>query len=200
MTEKGSPFYRKNREYESNLHKYRIRQNLTIKQLVKRVGVGQSIISALANGSLSPLYEVKEKAGQLRPYAAKICEVLHATTEDIFPRYFCNIKIPATELINCQILDYSVSRYSSDSAMNLEDYHISLWQKEALNAFFDYYGSTRVREIIISRVLDGCTLEEVGNRLNVSRERVRQIERKWLLRFRVFLQKRGIKNEEKEEI
>lgn len=190
-----TPTYRKDKEYESNLHIYRVHQNLTVNQLAERAGTDQSTVSALANGTMSPLYEAKGKTGQLRPYAAKICKILHATTEDIFPRYFCNIKISATELINCQILDCSVSRYSSDSAMNLEDYHNFLWQKEALSAFFDYYRSTRVREIIISRVLDGCTLEEVGNKLNVSKERVRQIERKWLLRFRIFLQKRGIKKD-----
>lgn len=191
-----TPAYRKDKEYESNLHKYRVYQNLTINQLAKRAGTNQVVVSSLANGTMSPLYEIRNKAGQLKPYAAKICKILHATTEDIFPRYFCNIKIPATELINCQILDCSVSRYSRESAINLEDYHISLWQKEALNALFDYYRSTSVREIILSRVLDGCTLEEVGNRLNISRERVRQIERKWLLRFRVFLRKRGIKRHE----
>ena len=51
------PHYDTAREYESPIHEYRVAMGLTIKELVLQSGVQQATISALANGSLSPLVE-----------------------------------------------------------------------------------------------------------------------------------------------
>lgn len=52
--------------------------------------------------------------------------------------------------------------------------------------------SAREQEIIRRRVVDGETLQQVSDDLNVSRERIRQIQKKAFVRMREFLRKKGV--------
>jgi transcriptional regulator with XRE-family HTH domain len=77
------------KDYESPLNDYRIAAGLTHKELAAKANVQCTMISALANGTFSPIKE--NGSGQLRKDAKKLCEFFKVGPEDLFPRYVCSL-------------------------------------------------------------------------------------------------------------
>ncbi len=172
------PWFRKNIEHESNIHKFRVAHGLTIKQLAKKAGVSINTIVGLTNGSLSPLCE----KGKLKESANKLCITLHCDTEELFPRYFCNIKIPSPPT-NQQTLSCTLSDYSLKKSASVEEQAIILHQKNQLLLLICTL-SQRECDIIQLRFWNNYTLEQVAISYNVSRTRIRNIEKKAIRRLR----------------
>lgn len=178
MSIKGSCSYRKNKEYESNIHRFRVAHGLSIKKLVELANVKQSNLSALANGMMSPI----NTKGALTPAAARICKALDATVEELFPRYFCNIKANP-EPTNQQMLDCTLSGYTSELSKSLEDRKLILQQKNRLSRALGKL-SLMEQNVLVLRFYGGWVLDRVGKLFGISRERVRQIESRALQRLR----------------
>jgi transcriptional regulator with XRE-family HTH domain len=85
------PYYHTNRDYESPIHEYRVAAGLTLNELARAINTSATSISALANGSASPIYEIGAKKGKLKIVAQDLCAFFNKEPSDLFPRYFCNI-------------------------------------------------------------------------------------------------------------
>lgn len=80
-------FYLKNKEYESPLHEIRVRRGYTVDKLAKECKMQISQISALANGTMSPL----DRKGNIRFEVLQLGKVLNIELTKLFPRYICEI-------------------------------------------------------------------------------------------------------------
>lgn len=89
--------------------------------------------------------------------------------------------IPKNKLVS---VDFTVGEYTSLGQKDYrEDIENKLLVEEALTVL-----TKREREIIVQRYLEDKTLEVVGENLNISRQRVAQIEKTALYKMRIFLE------------
>ena len=163
-------------EHESNLSVLRIEQGLTYRQLEEITGIKQSRIACMSTGYLSPL----DPLGSLSRSAELICLALDATPEEVFPRYFCRLADEAVSLDNltpCYLYSeataYTLTAPAEDRAA----------KRELINKAVACATSPRQRTLLRMR-LEGSTLDEVGQVLNLTRERVRQLESKIINKLR----------------
>jgi len=174
---KRHAFYWPSIEHESNIHKFRVDRNITVIALSEKVKVGVNVIIGLQNGTLSPTYLVGKRAGKLKPYIEKICETLGATPGDLFPRYICDINRKPKELLDSQIADITIGAFSRKKTKHYIEARL-------LNKFIKTRLNEKEQLVIIRRFKHEEPLEDVGKRLNMTRERVRQIEAKALRKLR----------------
>jgi transcriptional regulator with XRE-family HTH domain len=161
--------YRKDREYESNIHIYRVAQGLTVAQLAELASISINLIFRLANGTDSPLYEMKRKCGQLKPYAQKLCEVLRAEPSDLFPRYFCKI-VDNSAFDNIPYRTYSeLCANYFDEQLIIKDYVTWLIHSRARSL------GKRGLKILVLHYYHNETLTDIAVELNLSPGRVRQL-------------------------
>ena len=164
-------------EHESRLSELRIQQGLTYRQLEKMTGVRKEIIACLSTGSACPL----DRYGSLSRSAELICLALDATPEEVFPRYFCRLADDETvsldNLTTCYLYSeataYTLTAPAEDRAAKME----------LISRAVACATSPRQRTLLKMR-LEGSTLDEVGQLLNLTRERVRQIESKIINKLR----------------
>lgn len=168
------PFYHHNKEYESRIHEFRVARGLRIKDLMDLTKGSQSEISALANGTISPLFA---KDGDIKPLALKLMEVLGASFEDLFPRYSC--ELVKEELLPGQIKDLF---FPEDPEQPLDVLCKEEWMGEYRRHF--KLLDPRLQKVLNLRFFEGYTLKECGDSLGISRERARQLEEKALRLFK----------------
>ena len=163
-------------EHESNLSVLRIEQGLTYRQLEELTGVKRSRIACMSTGTVTPL----DPFGSLSRSAELICLALDATPEEVFPRYFCRLAGEAVSLDNltpCYLYSeataYTLTAPAEDRAA----------KRELINRAVACATSPRQRTLLRMR-LEGSTLDEVGQVLNLTRERVRQLESKIINKLR----------------
>lgn len=166
------PHYRKNKEYESTLHKWRVAFGYGVHELAREMGCHQLTISNLANGTVSPLYESKNKQGQIKPIVKKLCDFFGVEAAELFPRYFCSID--TKELSEEQIANITTGAHS----LRNEDPAKALEIKEEINLVSNKYNriKTKNKQVIIYRMLLGMTLKECATACCVSRQRAQQAE------------------------
>ena len=84
---------RQDREFESELGLYRIKRNLSIKELCERANVSIGAYGNLNNGMTSPLFEnrLNSDGTNIKPIVQRLANVLNVDVEDLFPRYFYRI-------------------------------------------------------------------------------------------------------------
>lgn len=178
------PRYDQRKEWESNLHEIRVSRGMTYGDLAKAAGILASQIWPLANGTVAPVYEV---GGEIKPVAEKIAQALDCELADIWPRYFCPIQQYA-KIGDREVTEMSIGEQSLLAAMPLEDLvilredrycdmeklmcNLLPREREVINLRFGREGETE------------STLEDIATKFSISRERVRQIERKALRRIK----------------
>jgi len=180
----GSVFVTKKREKESNIGYFRIKKGFKVTDLCKICELHIGVYAALQNGMDSPIYLAGKRAGTVKPYVQRVLSFLGCTLAQAFPRYVCDVpKAITIELLDDQALEITVSEYSSgsDRCRFFEDEAL----REELKILF---GKLTVRQemVIACRFFEEESLEVIGNRLNITRERVRQIEAKALQALRGF--------------
>lgn len=156
-------------ENENNINEIRVEEGLTQKALSIAVGISLGHLINITAGYTGPLSK-----GRPRVWAVKMCEVLEADLSQIWPREVCDMK--RGELLQDQRNDILLSEHS----LNGVDYkkpHSAIMK--ALNIL-----TIRQKYILIYRFYMNETLETVGNRFNITRERIRQEESKALRRLR----------------
>ena len=173
---KGAFYVHTNKEYEANIHEYRVLRKLTVSKLAKMIDSYPTVIANLANGTISPIYLGGKRKGELKPIPQKIIEALRANPEDIFPRYFCKIKqdIP---LLNIQKNEICVSSYSTNNTNFTEQFE----HKNFISYLFAKLGKREI-DVLVERA-NGRTLDDIGKENKISRERARQIEKKAIFKI-----------------
>jgi len=146
------------RDQESDINKYRIQKGLTIKQLSELSGVSMGMIAGFNNGTLSPL---AHRDSAIKKDVIDIALILDVSVEKLFPRYFCLIDLQ--KLINSQIIEIL---FPEEIKINKKE----LW----VNIYKAVRGK---RPFVILRLRStGHTLQAIADKLNLTKERVRQIE------------------------
>jgi len=174
------PTYKHYLEWENKLAETRVAAGYTLKKLAKAAKMkNYTQIISFQNGMQSPTYLIGFKKGTVKPAVINILKVLNVEFEDIFPRYFCDLK--KGELINSQIKEILESEYSTYNRPNKKVFkkRLSLNLKKILS-----FLSPIEKNIINLRFFDDMTLKQIANVLNITAERVRQIEARALKKLR----------------
>jgi len=173
--------YKENKDYESNLGKIRVDAGISISQLCTEAQIHQGVFSALQNGTVSPLFLVGLRAGQVKPYVERMLLVLNCTLADAFPRYTCGMS-KTEELSEGQKMDITIS----DASLAAANTDCLFWRDDLKAAVTRILTTVTPREeaVLRMRFFDGMTLDEVGVAFGTSRERIRQIEAKALRQLR----------------
>ena len=164
------PYYRSDREYESNLSESRIQVGLTIKELCKQAGVKQtSAYSGLNSGLKSPIL----KNGSVNPDARKLADFLSMELSDLWPRYFCSIS-EHVELSPDQIVEHFHRGLLSPE---FADPELQFLEKERLVELNEAALGLRDREIVVigMKIFDEMTFDDISEQLNVSKGWTAQI-------------------------
>lgn len=135
-------------------------------------GLTYTVINQFINMTLSPL----AKNGAMYPDAARLCDVLGKlpeelwSNEQLYPleRNFSEMEMDHAEVI--ALLPPEHQSYLPDFS-NLEQEQTRKLIADALSKL-----PKRQRQIIQLRYTEELTFEECGNRLGISKERVRQLE------------------------
>jgi len=162
------PSYRTNRYYESPIHAWRVANGLTIRELSSRTGVAQTQISALANGTMSP---VKEKSGLLKKSAKALCAFFGLEMEDLFPRYFCKIQEPKVTTWG-QVEESFVSEFSRCQSEGIGTYSDELETVTRIRKMLSLLPCRR--ECMVTRYLYyGETLTSIAKDFRLSLQAIR---------------------------
>ncbi len=141
-----------------------IRLSLSLSQVDLMREIGKSFpVGDVENGVKSPLrYD-----GEPRAFVAPLLRYLGCEFSDVFPREVCRLG-GADGLVSCQ--HEGVSRSES------KNFKIPATLRKAIAGL----PTPRLKRVLLRRVCLDWTLEEVGAREGVSKERVRQLESKAL--------------------
>ncbi len=170
------PYQRSNREYESNIGVFRVAMGLSVAELSRACETDQSTISSLNNGMALPFYVKAGKAGEIKPYVKKMCKVLHASLEDLFPRYVCDIDRntkPKDKYVFEQAECVANGQFSMEHSDN------KVGEQLALRRELDRVLATlpeREEEILVLRFFNGMTLKEVAARFGLTSQAISSIE------------------------
>jgi RNA polymerase sigma factor (sigma-70 family) len=143
-------------------------------------GLGYARVNDLVNMTSSPL----TAEGELHRDAARLCEVLGKLPEDLWSNeqlYPLEKNFSEMEMDHAQVvalLPQEQQSYLPDFS-NLEHEQTRQLVSAALSTL-----TPREQEVIQMRFTDELTYEECANRLDVTRERVRQIEAKAMRKLR----------------
>jgi transcriptional regulator with XRE-family HTH domain len=166
---KKTPRVRANREYESNLHSFRVKQGLTVKQLAEYVGTNVNMIVSLANGSVAPVHN-----GEIKPVVVKLCDILDATVEELFPRYKFQISTCRDGATDEQINDSLQTYMAPDREFDFKEF----------NALVTRILDEKEMAVIKSIYYDADLITQVASDMHLTREGVRSIEARALRRLR----------------
>lgn len=159
----------KNKEHESNLTEYRLAAGLTVLELCGKLGIKQMTYSGLNSGSLAPV----NYRGVVSENAYKLAEFFGADLSDLFPRYFCTV--PQAGLLDDQIIGCFQPEFLDADRDDPELVAIRMQLRRMIVESFN--GMKKAEKVVFQRrLLDDDTLDDIGKDMEVSRERVRQIE------------------------
>jgi len=146
-------------EPENRLREFRVEVGLSQVQLLEKSGVkaSQERLSNLEQGKIGAIHH---RTGIVKPWIAKICEVLGKSFGEVFPREVCEFS--RNELTDEQMIDITIGHPAMPENPNI---------LKAIKTL-----GLREQEVLMLRYYEDKTLEEVGEILGITRERVRQIE------------------------
>lgn len=185
---KNVPYLKKNREYESNIQKYRVAMGYTVVDLCKEIKCTPSVFAALAYGIMSPYYESRNKKGQIKPYVQKMADIFKVPLDELFPRYICNIEryhMARSTILPEQAPGLFMSLGSERMSMNKsfsEDQDILKFVNEALKNL-----SPRCRKIFTERYTGYKSCEQIADEYECTRSNIHGILKKSMIRVRQFL-------------
>jgi transcriptional regulator with XRE-family HTH domain len=188
-------YYNTNREWENHLQEARIAKGLTIQELADRSKTSTGALVNLMSGLISPIYQICPNRGKIKPWVERVCMVLSVKPEDMFPREVCPLEDPSIKkLQQDQINDITLSEYGQMNPESLQRRHMKkiIWRLIIREFWFRKDSDherfprkyKRMVKVVQWRFLCNMTLEEVALRLNVQRERIRQMEARILRHMR----------------
>ena len=143
-------------------------------------GLGYARVNSLINMTSSPL----TAEGDLFPDAARLCEILGKLPEDLWSNeqlYPLERNFSEMEMDHAQV----VAMLPAEQQFYLPDFSgIEQAQTKALVTQALSTLTSREQEVIGMRFEDDLTYEECARRLDVTRERIRQIEAKAMRKLR----------------
>ena len=178
---KYKPRYNENREYENNINKFRVEENLTLRQLSIIVGIRDNYLWRITQGYESPFYLRKKNYGKVKPWATSLCEYFGVSLSDLFPFEVCPVE-KSSELLPSQIQEITTGKVNGT--------HKIFEKKLLTNAIEKTLSTLQPRENLILKMRFGIgtekqkTLREVGYYFNVSKERIRELEKRALIKLR----------------
>lgn len=178
------------REMESHLSDFRLEKGMTIRELCAAAGVNPASYPPLNSGMLSPI----TRTGEIRPSAAKLAEYLGADLSDLWPMYFCGFNHP--EIGADEILERFHPGYFSEEYSDPAEIYERNEARGALSKLLLAL-SPRERMVLSARLENYSnglaesfdpahnTLDDIASRFGVSRERIRQLERRAIGRLQL---------------
>lgn len=176
--------------------------------------IRQTIERALMNQTRTirlPIHVIKELNSYLRTARRLAQELEHEPTPDEIARELNKSPDDVKRLLNLSeratSVDLPIGKDSDRPLLDvIPDEHMpepaELIQDQDVHDYVDHWLmelDVKQREVIVRRFglhgYERCTLEEVGNELGVTRERVRQIQMDALKRLRKILESRGFSEE-----
>lgn len=184
----GKPFYKQEREYETNLHKIRVSRGLTVVALCSKVGSGcyPGMIASLQSGMITPDYQVGVRKGEIKPWVKKLLAVLRCSAGEAFPRSICSIDGKDGYNTDDQVNSATISEFT----MGLDPF-TALQYKQENNQINELLGRLTLKEeaVFRSRIISNQTLEAVAQEFGCSRENIRQYESRALRKIKYLLKK-----------
>jgi RNA polymerase sigma factor (sigma-70 family) len=173
-----SPRMNHRKENESNIGKFRLDENMKIKEVCEKAEMNIGMFCSLQNGTISPVYLVGKKTGIIKPCVERLMLVLNCTLAEAFPRYFCDIKREGlTDLQETEILISEASREGV-----FESVCKSLMKNDISRVLKTL--TPREEAVIRFRFFEDMTLEKISLLFSRSRDRIRQIEAKAIRKLR----------------
>jgi len=164
------PRKRTQREYESRLHDFRVKQQLTVVELAEAAETNVNMIVGLANGSTAPT----DREGHIKPVVARISEVLDTPVEDLFPRYFCKL-LTSGESVTLEQLVWSLYvQYTPDQVFDIKEF----------NQILELELDQIELDVIKARYFQGESLRDASAHLPISEEYIRTVEARALRKLR----------------
>jgi len=183
MTEKKSrrclPSYNSKKEYESNIHAYRVANNLTCRELSIKANVSVQWITSLANGTESPV----RIDGRLRLPAQRLCNFFNASPEELFPRYICTIN---------RSEKFHTNTYTTYSEMIARDPCEIIIEKEYVQNIVRHAHLTKNELFVVRKIVYwNSTLREVGRELNTSQTQISNIYSRAMRKIRIGIREKS---------
>ena len=194
-----STWYNTNREWENYIQEIRVDRGMTVQMLADDSDIYTSQVNQLMNGMTSPIYQVNAKRGnkgEIKPWVEKICMILKVKPENMFPREVCPLEDPSTKGLHisqlnaiclsdyCQHNTYESAKLNSLKKFIWRFIVKKFWFRKNEKSFCHPKKYKRIVKVLQWRFLLGLTFDEIGSRLNVGKQRVRQIECEGLRRMR----------------
>lgn len=167
-------------EHESLLGAERVRRGLTYKDLAKLTGESPQWLAQLSTGLVPPVYLGQRTAnkGQLKPSVEKVCLILEIDPVKAFPAYFCALPVACHDygLTDSQLCAATLFSEGTAEALTCSAEHAAEWREYAGKVYAWLETRRPIYAIVFESRMEGDTLDEIGQRHDVTRERVRQIE------------------------
>ncbi len=163
------------------LKKMRERGFYTAASLSRATGVTQGNIGKLLMLKEGPI----AKDGDVRPVALKICEVLNATMQDLWPASMCEYRAPKTNVEVDLSMEQVAGLLDHDN-----DPMLAIENRDVLDRLYAVL-NPRERRVVELRSGEE-TLGDIAEEFGVTRERIRQIEAKAHRKMRGKARKLGL--------
>lgn len=172
-------------ERESTLTDWRIKRGITESALATACKISQQIVSGASFGKNPPIYITGPRRGKAKTWAPLMAEVLNVPLTILFPRYFCSLDSTEADAHPEDVTDATISqmtRCNSHRWGGKRHDHIKL--KDNIRLAFSSLLSIKHQRVMVLRHFEDYTLEQIGERLGMTRERIRQIEQEAFKRIR----------------
>ncbi len=150
-------------------------------ELARATGLAPKTIGEIANLKIGAF----NADGRPSKATQKLCDYFGCLPEDIYPPEVLHVGIPKNvveRVISSQEVAGYLKQQEIDPAYQLENCADNKFLKQQINRL-----TPRQQKVIKARFFDDRTLNNVGNELGVSRDRIRQIEAQALRKLRKVL-------------
>jgi RNA polymerase sigma factor (sigma-70 family) len=145
----------------------------TQSELARAIGASPTDVGKVANLRVGAF----NADGEPSKITKQMCEYFCCFPEEIYPPEVLHVGLPKN-IIEKVVSSEEVAKYLTQQELN----PMFLIEKESIN---DYMNNiiikklnTQQQKVIKMRFFEGSTLEEAANKLDLTRERIRQIEKK----------------------
>jgi len=174
-----------NVEHESRIAEFRVKYDITVRELADMCGCSNEDVVDLQNGTISPFYEkpttrngISYKTGDVRPYVGTMAFIFETTVSKLCPRYACEIDRKNNLLVrNDGSHDISDEESTIDAINNKLVF-------EKLRKPMDDWLTSREKEVLKKRFYNDLGLETIGKDYGITMEAIRQTEEKAIRRIR----------------
>lgn len=179
----GKPNYDENREYENLVNEIRVEQGYTLKELASLVGISGSHMWFISAGLSGPYHG---RSGKLKEWASKLQTVFGYDLSEIFPREVCTLQ--TSNLTNYQLTNIAQG-YEGDYYTDVETKVDRCERAAIVMGGIHKCLTEREKKVLELRFYRNKTLQEIGDIIGLSRDRIRQLEARSLRILRGYVAK-----------